>query len=291
MERYGATIRQIRLSKGFAHKEIYSGILSKSFAIDFEKGLYDIKFDFMLQILDRLMLSVDELLLIHSQYQSTPHSEPLLNVNLERLNDDPLYYCAIEKLLFEKMQSEKTSAARLQYAEITALRCVYTAPDYQNLPEYQNARRYIQRYLFDVKTWTLAEFRIFSDMSFLFDGGELKTSLFLTAWDTLEKYQAHPDYPVYLSHLLVNNLYSLIRSRQYDLAEKAINKLQELTSDPNMLTWKVPLLYYQGLLDCRINSLKTGMDKIQKAKQIYQLCGNSFMADQMELGLQSLQNG
>ena len=73
-------------------------------------------------------------------------------------------------------------------------------------------------------------------MSFLFDDGELKTSLFLTAWDTLEKYQAHPDYPVYLSHLLVNSLYSLIRSRQYDPAEKAINKLQELTSDPNMLT-------------------------------------------------------
>lgn len=44
MENYGLTICQIRLSKGFSHKEIYTGILSKSFAIDFEKGLYDIKF-------------------------------------------------------------------------------------------------------------------------------------------------------------------------------------------------------------------------------------------------------
>ena len=41
MKNYGSTVRQIRLSKGFSHKEIYTGILSKSFAIDFEKGLYD----------------------------------------------------------------------------------------------------------------------------------------------------------------------------------------------------------------------------------------------------------
>ena len=62
--------RQIRLSKGFSHKEIYTGILSKSFAIDFEKGLYDIKFNLMLKILERLMISVDELLLIHNQYRA-----------------------------------------------------------------------------------------------------------------------------------------------------------------------------------------------------------------------------
>ena len=85
MENYGITIRQIRLSKGFSHKEIYTGILSKSFAIDFEKGLYDIKFHLMLKILDRLMISVDELLLIHSKYQSSQCHEPLLNINLDRL--------------------------------------------------------------------------------------------------------------------------------------------------------------------------------------------------------------
>ncbi len=50
MKNYGSTVRQIRLSKGFSHKEIYTGILSKSFAIDFEKGLYDIKFNLMLKI-------------------------------------------------------------------------------------------------------------------------------------------------------------------------------------------------------------------------------------------------
>ena len=60
MEKYGLTVRQIRLNKGFKQKEIYTGLLSKSFSIDFEKGLYDIKFSIMLNILKRLMISIDE---------------------------------------------------------------------------------------------------------------------------------------------------------------------------------------------------------------------------------------
>lgn len=290
MESYGITIRRIRLSKGFSHKEIYTGILSKSFAIDFEKGMYDIKFSLMLKILDRLMISVDELLLIHSQYKATPCHEPLLNVNLERIKNDPIYSANIEKKLLDEMKTDKTSSSRLQYAEIVVLRCAYGNPDYQNSPEYQRAKSYIQKYLFDVETWTLSEFRIFSDMSFIFESGDVKTSLFLTAWDTLDKYKTHPDYQIYLSHLLVNNLYQLICSKQYSLAKKAIYKLEELTADPNMLSWKVPMLYYEGLLNYVTGDQPTGMAKIQRARQIYQLCGNDFMVEQMEIGFETLQD-
>ena len=127
-------------------------------------------------------------------------------------------------------------------------------------------------------------------MSFIFENGDVKTSLFLTAWKTLEKYKAHPDYQVYLSHLLVNNLYQLIRSRQYTIAEKAIDKLQELTIDPNMLSWKVPMLYYDGLLNYVTGNPQSGLSKIKKAKQIYHLCGNDFMVEQMDIGLELLQN-
>ena len=235
------------------------------------------------------MISVDELLLIHSQYKITPCHEPLLNVNLKRLKNDPSYSSDIEKQLFEEMQIDKTSSSRLQYAEIVVLRCVYGDPEYQNLPEYQTAKNYIQKYLFDVETWTLSEFRVFSDMSFIFENGDVKTSLFITAWDTLEKYKTHPDYQIYLSHLLVNNLYQLICSKQYALAKKAIDKLQELTVDPNMLSWKVPMLYYEGLFNYVTGDPQTGMTQIQKAKQIYHLCGNEFMVEQMETGLKFIQ--
>ncbi len=126
----------------------------------------------------------------------------------------PSYCSEMEKRFYEEIKTDKTSSSRLQYAEITVLKCVYGKRDYQNLPEYQSAKNYIQKYLFDMETWTLSEIRIFSDMSFIFENGDTKTSLLLTAWNTLEKYKPHPDYKIYLSHLLdcVTGIYFPVRS-------------------------------------------------------------------------------
>lgn len=39
---YGKTVRDIRTSKGIHQKDLYDNIISKSFAIEFEKGKHDI---------------------------------------------------------------------------------------------------------------------------------------------------------------------------------------------------------------------------------------------------------
>ena len=112
----------------------------------------------------------------------------------------------------------------------------------------------------------------------------------MTAWNTLERYKAHPDYQIYLPHLLVNNLYQLILHNHFELAKKAIDRLRELTEDVNMLTWRVPLFYYEGLYDYATGEKTTGMTEIEKAKQIYYLSGNHFMVEQIELGLNAVKS-
>lgn len=57
-----------------------------------------------------------------------------------------------------------------------------------------------------------------------------------------------------------------------------------------MLSWKVPMLYYEGLLNYVTGDQQAGMAKVQRAKQIYRLCGNKFMVEQMEMGLEALQD-
>lgn len=127
-------------------------------------------------------------------------------------------------------------------------------------------------------------------MSFIFENGDVKISLFLTAWNSLERYQAHPDFQIYLPHLLVNNLYQLIYYNHFDLAQKAIDRLRELTDDVNMLPWRVPLFYYEGLLYYATGKEAKGMAEIEKAKQIYSLSGNHFMVEQMEIGLDAIKS-
>ena len=56
-----------------------------------------------------------------------------------------------------------------------------------------------------------------------------------------------------------------------------------------MLDWKVPLFYYEGLLHYANGEKRMGITEIEKAKQIYYLSGNDFMAEQMDIGLNALE--
>lgn len=79
-------------------------------------------------------------------------------------------------------------------------------------------------------------------------------------------------------------------SNHYDLAQKAIDRLRELTDDVNMLAWRVPLFYYEGLLYYAAGKEAKGMAEIEKAKQIYSLSGNHFMVEQIEIGLDAIKS-
>lgn len=106
MEKYGLTVRQIRLNKGFKQKEIYTGLLSKSFSIDFEKGLYDIKFSIMLNILKRLMISIDEFILIHNHYHENLINQTLVEINEKKFENDDHYAQLINDIIKEESKKK-----------------------------------------------------------------------------------------------------------------------------------------------------------------------------------------
>lgn len=290
MEKYGSTIRKIRKSKGFSQKEIYTGILSKSFAIDFEKGLYDIKFSLMIKILSRLMISVDELILIHNDFHNPVIDDSLFELDMEKFREDAAYSKKIEIKMQEEAYKNKDSASRIRYMEILALKAFYRESDYKKSHDYQIAKRNIQKYLFDVESWNLSELRLFSDMSFLYEDGEGKTELFKCAWNSIEKYKYYPDFAVYICHLLTNNLFHLIYTEQYSIAKKAIDRLYELTKDVTMLTWKVILFYLEGLYYYANGEIEKGLNEIEIAKKIYCVTGNNFMVEKINLELEMIQN-
>lgn len=67
---YGPTIQKIRLSKGFTQKEVYSGVVSRSFYVKFEKGETDISVSKFKRILEALSLTFNEFFYIHDDFQN-----------------------------------------------------------------------------------------------------------------------------------------------------------------------------------------------------------------------------
>lgn len=289
MEKYGCTLRKIRLSKGFSQKEIYTGILSKSYAIDFEKGRYDIKFSLMLQILQHLMVSVDELLLVHCDFQEAISHKALGDIDAQKFQSNPKYANDKVMLLQKSWQEKRTLTSKIEYAQIMALYELYFNIDYEHSKDFQWAKQAIQHYLFDIETWTFEEFRLFSNMSFLFENSRIRTDLFLRAWTSLEKYKQHSDFFVYLAHLLANNLFHLIYTSQFACAKKALDRLSELSQEEEMLTWRVILLFLNGFYLYATGKTQQGIKEIEKAKQIYSLTDHVLMLRQIDQGLLLLQ--
>lgn len=289
MEKYGCTVRKIRLSKGFSQKEIYTGILSKSYAIDFEMGRYDIKFSLMLQILQRLMVSVDELLLVHRDFQETATHKALGDIDAQKFQSNQKY--AHDRVMFlqKSWEEKRTLTSKIEYAQIMALKELYFNTDYEHSKDFQWAKQVIQHYLFDIETWTFEEFRLFSNMSFLFENSKIRTDLFLRAWTSLEKYKHHSDFSVYLAHLLANNLFHLIYTSQFVYAKKALDRLSELSQEEEMLTWNVVLLFLNGFYLYATGKTQQGIKEIEKAKQIYCLTDRILMIRQIDQGLLLLQ--
>ena len=69
MEKIGVTTRKIRLIKGLSQKQVYGGIISRSFANRFESGTNDIQASKFLKILDNLAISPTEFQYINNNYE------------------------------------------------------------------------------------------------------------------------------------------------------------------------------------------------------------------------------
>lgn len=71
---YGELIRQIRQSKKISQKEVYTGVISKSYAIEFEKGTHAISSLLLEKIVAKLMVSMEEFFLMYHQ-EELPEKE------------------------------------------------------------------------------------------------------------------------------------------------------------------------------------------------------------------------
>ena len=121
MEKYGPTIKQIRTNKNITLKETYIGILSKSFAIDFEKGMYDIKFSKMLEILNRIMVSPEEMIFIHNKYKLSKLDNIMENINTNNLKTS-CKYITKELENINKTINYNDTKTNLKYMQLTLLK-------------------------------------------------------------------------------------------------------------------------------------------------------------------------
>ncbi|AVK61811.1 hypothetical protein C5Z25_08475 [Lactobacillus sp. CBA3605] len=154
MKTLGLTVKQIRLDKGFSQKEIYTGIVSRSFATRFEHGQHDIAATKLFAILDNLGVSVDEYRFIAQHYQSSPLDRALL-ITTQAYRDQNFTF--LTDWVRDHQHSPKTYERLI--ASYTSIRLI--AFDHRQMP-LTAAVQPAYQHLRQTKTWTVQELKLVS---------------------------------------------------------------------------------------------------------------------------------
>lgn len=250
---FGPKIREIRISKGYSQKAIYQDIISKSYAIEFEKGKHSIATTLLIEILDRLSMDIDEFLFIDKGYLLNDYSAYIYKLSKYSNTHDL-------KSLYEllKKYADKTRVIdQLRFAEI---RCRIQAIEnfnrtgrFDGSATIEEDRETIQNYLVEIETWTLREIQFFGNTIEFLDF-EQHFPLFRNLSKSFPLYVEYNKGREIFCAMLVNVITQAIRHGYFDYAEVLIYQLHLLSSDYKEFFHRLLTKYFDNILSLKRNS-------------------------------------
>lgn len=250
---FGPKIREIRISKGYSQKAIYQDIISKSYAIEFEKGKHSIATTLLIEILDRLSMDIDEFLFIDKGYLLNDYSAYIYKLSKYSNTHDL-------KSLYEllKKYADKTRVIdQLRFAEI---RCRIQAIEnfnrtgrFDGSATIEEDRETIQNYLVEIETWTLRKIQFFGNTIEFLDF-EQHFPLFRNLSKSFPLYVEYDKGREIFCAMLVNLITQAIRHGYFDYAEVLIYQLHLLSSDYKEFFHRLLTKYFDNILSLKRNT-------------------------------------
>lgn len=268
MREYGVTIRSIRLAKGMNQKELYEGIISKSYSIQFEKGLHDLSIDLFNEVLSRLSLTFDEYFFLFNGNRESDYAN-FKSIFGKAANNNDLPQLESLKSEIEKRSDNETNRLYLSLIEgkeaVIKHFLLTQEMDYHIVPEHVTT--HIMKYLMDKQSWTLFELSVFTNSIDYFS-----TEQRLMLWKNLDKmlvsYQEYDRGRDTLRILLANFIDILLKEENLDLAERLLNALQEINFDLNSALFRIVEMFFRGILLILRESSEQGKQQASMALSI-----------------------
>lgn len=244
----GKTIGQIRRSKGINQAVLAGGIMSRSNLSRFEGGHYYPGYDKLILLLDKLEMSLEELLFLHED--NAPQLKRTLHLSLteagNRYDFDRLRAVSREcRLMYESTQTE--AYYHLYLLGQGVLIQHQQADEISTLPEIA---AHIKPYLLGVDRWYLYEFKLLNN--FLFTLSSSDAVFFgLRGAKEFDRYQSFPESRTVQQHLLQNLSILCLKERNYEQSLLFLEQALPLADKTHLLYDKIiTLIYYELALLC-----------------------------------------
>ncbi|WP_462259112.1 Rgg family transcriptional regulator [Vagococcus teuberi] len=226
---YGKVVRDIRLNKGYSQKYLYSGIVSKTYAIEFEKGLHDMSVTKFMDVLARLEMGYKEFKFIANNYQSPEEvtSDALVAIAANRGDIETL------RKLRAYYDTLKTKEDEVLKARLNLLIYAYEESGKKHIEPAVYKKEDVEilkNYLVSIDSWTISESNFFLNNGHYFD---YDTYRFLTesALKQLERYNTFQEAIKVKSFLFCNFLSVAIENQDWNSLKKYRESFFDVTKD------------------------------------------------------------
>ncbi len=216
MENYGKTLKIIRESLLFTQVGMSTGIMSQSNYSKIEKGEIDIPFSKMIELLNRLGMSIDEFLYVHRDYTKNPGNQ--LN-RLKKLNagDKRSILKNIEELKAIRNLSRREQELLLIFdALLLVLNNDYNAARKKVLLIWDRLEKHDNWYLYDI--------RLINSILYLFPI-DVAGSIVNLALRRLKNYKNFRNFNQLSANLQINFILLLIDNKKFSTALNETEKL------------------------------------------------------------------
>ncbi|HFI0749671.1 TPA: helix-turn-helix domain-containing protein [Streptococcus suis] len=259
----GKTLRKIRQGKQISLCSIADEHLSKSQISRFERGESEISCVRLINILDKLNISLDEFLILHdNDYTNTESYAQLVQYIRQQYSSQNIGNIA--SLL------SNSSKYILNQHERTMVKSILHTLDSNIIPSDEEILQ-LTDYLFKIEKWGYYEIILL--------GNCVRTikyeSFFLLTKEMLKNYiysSLNKTNKKLVTQLSINCLISSIDAKQFEKCKYLIQEITQLLANELNYYEQTVFLYAQGYFEFQ-NDIETGKYKMQQAIQVFEILG------------------
>lgn len=234
-ELIGLTFKKIRTNKSISQKEVYSGIVSRSFFQKFEKGQHSISVEKFQLLLNRINVSYDEFMYTH-------HNK-LLTTDHYLVEIFEAYWAQDANTLMELHHTLRFSAnpTEVFLSRVALLFSSILSRQSEEDWDFE----FIFEYLDKISSWTFFETKLFNNLMSIIPF-EKRTHYFKKAQSFFTNSRklatVNGEFSNWHSYIYINHIHLLLQENELELAEKALKEMkvsreQSYTNERNELAY------------------------------------------------------
>lgn len=272
MKDYGLTLRQIRESLNISQNKISDGIMSQSNYSKVENGEIDIPFSKMIDLLNRLGMTVDEFLYIHRDYTKNPGTQ-LKRLTKMNTGDKQSIIKNINELKATRNLSQRDQELLLIFeALLLVLKNEYNAAREKVLLIWARLEKHDNWYLYDIQ--------LINSILYIFpiDVAESIVDLALRRLDIYKKFR---NINQLSANLQINFLLLLIDNKKYNMALNETEKLISFCMDKRLYVHLGACYVRKGILLVNLGN-ENPSPWYEKGFEVLEITNNQKMIQELK---------